>query len=195
MNLYDGGSLEFTASALGLLRGRALHFGGFCHQGGLSAVALVDSRCLSARLALGNRGPIDVYHQSGDLRALAGLPGRGTPALGRGLRRSFLFRLGHVRAGVAAVAVLHPLCAVGLMLAGVGAALYPLAIAGVLAHSFSSVFYQSLLAMGVGATSGQICAPNRRPSWLGATGSELGAAILSRTRLSLWARRPSPVCL
>ncbi len=163
MNLYDGGSLEFTASALAYSAGAPFILAAFAIKAGFP---LVHSWIVDAYPCAWASGAavLSMFTTKMAIYALLrGFPGEELLLWGGALGAAYFSVLAMFERVLPRL-LSYALCVqLGLMLAGVGAALYPLAIAGVLAHSFSSVFYQSLLAMGVGATSGPISAPNRRP--------------------------------
>ena len=163
MNLYDGGSLEFTASALAYSAGAPFILAAFAVKAGFP---LLHSWILDAYPRAWPSGVtvLSMFTTKMAIYALLrGFPGEELLLWGGALGAAFFSILAMFERALPRL-LSYALCVqMALMLAGVGAALYPLAIAGVLAHSFSSVFYQSLLTMGMGATSGPICAPNRRP--------------------------------
>ena len=163
MNLYDGGSLEFTASALAYSAGAPFILAAFAIKAGFP---LLHSWILDAypRAWPSGVAVLSMFTTKMAIYALLrGFPGEELLLWGGALGAAFFSVLAMFERVLPRL-LSYALCVqMGIMLAGVGAALYPLAIAGVLVHSFSSVFYQSLLAMGVGATSGQISASDRRP--------------------------------
>ena len=163
MNLYDGGSLEFTASALAYSAGAPFILAAFALKAGFP---LLHSWIVDAypRAWPSGAAVLSMFTTKMAIYALLrGFPGEELLLWGGALGAAFFSVLAMFERELPRL-LAYSLCVqLGLMLAGVGAALYPLAIIGVMAHSFSSVFYQSLLAMGVGATSGPIRAPDRRP--------------------------------